>query len=278
MMSLLLCSALMAAEPDDKQLPLLKTFRKEFVQVTPGRGRYPKSFQMGSKASAPANEQPSHEVTFGYSFQVAKYEVPQNLWEAVMGSNPSKWKGPRNSVEMLTFAEAQQFCAKVTQLLRPAKLIGATEVVRLPTEAEWEYVARAGTTTRYSFGDDVAGLDAHGWFTGNAAGNDPPVGAKKPNAWGLYDIHGYLWEWCLDVGHENYQQAPVDGSAWVQGGQATRERLEVPAAGVMRGGSWKDKAEKLTSSYRSLVPKTLKDDAVGLRCILATEAKATKAP
>ena len=179
MMSLLLCSALMAAEPDDKQLPLLKTFRKEFVQVTPGRGRYPKSFQMGSKASAPANEQPSHEVIFGYDFQVAKYEIPQNLWEAVMGSNPSKWKGPRNSVEMLTFAEAQQFCAKVTQLLRSAKLIGATEVVRLPTEAEWEYVARAGTTTRYSFGDDVAGLDAHGWFTGNAAGNDPPVGAKK---------------------------------------------------------------------------------------------------
>jgi len=270
MMSLLLVSALMAAEPDDKQLPLLKTFREEFVQVTPGHGRYPKSFTMGSKGSAPATEQPSHEVTFGYNFRVAKYEVPQNLWEAVMGSNPSKWKGPRNSVEMLTFAEAQQFCAKITQLLRSAKLIGETEVVRLPTEAEWEYVARAGTATRYSFGDDVAGLDAHGWFTGNAAGNDPPVGAKKPNAWGLYDIHGYLWEWCLDAGHENYQQAPTDGSAWVKGGQAKQ--------GVIRGGSWKDKAEKLTSSYRSLVSATLKDDAVGLRCILATQTKATKTP
>ena len=270
MMSLLLVSALMAAEPDDKQLPLLKTFREEFVQVTPGHGRYPKSFTMGSKGSAPATEQPSHEVTFGYNFRVAKYEVPQNLWEAVMGSNPSKWKGPRNSVEMLTFAEAQQFCAKITQLLRSAKLIGETEVVRLPTEAEWEYVARAGTATRYSFGDDVAGLDAHGWFTGNAAGNDPPVGAKKPNAWGLYDVHGYLWEWCLDAGHENYQQAPTDGSAWVKGGQAKQ--------GVIRGGSWKDKAEKLTSSYRSLVSATLKDDAVGLRCILATENKATKTP
>ena len=270
MMSLLLVSALMAAEPDDKQLPLLKTFREEFILVTPGRGVYPKSFTMGSKGSAPSVEQPAHQVTFEYQFQVAKYEVPQNLWEAVMGSNPSKWKGPRNSVEMLTFAEAQQFCAKATRLLRSAKLIGEAEVVRLPTEAEWEYVARAGTTTRYSFGDDVAGLDAHGWFTGNAAGNDPPVGAKKPNAWGLYDIHGYLWEWCLDAGHKDYRQAPTDGSAWVKGGQAKQ--------GVMRGGSWKDKAEKLTSSYRSLVPKTLKDDAVGLRCILATETKATKTP
>jgi len=270
MMSLLLCSALIAAEPDDKQLPLLKTFRGEFVQVTPGRGRYPKSFTMGSTGSSPSEEQPAHKVTFGYDFQVAKYEVPQNLWEAVMGSNPSKWKGPRNSVEMLTFAEAQQFCAKVTQLLRSAKLIREKEVVRLPTEAEWEYVARAGTKTRYSFGDDVAGLDAHGWYTGNAAGNDPPVGAKKPNAWGLYDIHGYLWEWCLDTGHKDYREAPTDGSAWLKGGQANQR--------IMRGGSWKDKAEKLTSSYRMLVPASLKDDAVGLRCILATEPEVSKAP
>ncbi len=270
MMSLLLCSALIAAEPNDKQLPLLKTFRKEFIQVTPGRGRYPKSFTMGSTGTAPSEEQPAHEVTFGYDFQVAKYEVPQNLWEAVMGSNPSKWKGPRNSVEMLTFAEAQQFCAKVTQMLRSAKLISEKEVVRLPTEAEWEYVARAGTKTRYSFGDDVAGLDAHGWYTGNAAGNDPPVGAKKPNAWGLYDIHGYLWEWCLDTGHKDYREAPTDGSAWLKGGQGNQR--------IMRGGSWKDKAEKLTSSYRVLVSATLKDDAVGLRCILATEPKASKAP
>jgi formylglycine-generating enzyme required for sulfatase activity len=171
---------------------------------------------------------------------------------------------------MLTFAEAQQFCAKVTRLLRSAKLIGEAEVIRLPTEAEWEYVARAGTTTRYSFGDDVAGLDAHGWFTGNAADNDPPVGAKKPNAWGLYDIHGYLWEWCLDTGHKDYRQAPTDGSAWVQGGAAKLR--------VLRGGSWKDKPVKLTSSYRWLMLATLKDDAVGLRCILATETKATKTP
>lgn len=270
MTSLLLVSALMLGEPTAKQLPLLKTFREEFITVTPGQGRYPQSFTMGAKGEATPAEQPAHQVTFRYRFQVAKYEVPQNLWEAVMGSNPSRWKGPRNSVEMLSFEEAELFCKKLTQLLRSAKLIGPKEIVRLPTEAEWEYVARAGSTTRYSFGDDVAGLDAHGWFTGNAAGNDPPVGAKKPNPWGLYDIHGYLWEWCLDVGHENYQQAPTDGTAWLKGGK--------PKQRVLRGGSWKDKAEKLTSSYRSLVPAALKDDAVGLRCVLADQPQEGKSP
>jgi len=268
MTTLLLVSALMIAEPTDKQLPLLKTFRQEFISITPGRGDFPRTFTMGTKGGKQAAEQPAHEVTVAHDFQVAKYEVPQDLWEAVMGSNPSRWKGPRNSVEMLTFKEAETFCVKVTGLLRAAKLIGPGEVVRLPSEAEWEYVARAGTKTRYSFGDDVADLDAYGWHTGNAAGNDPPVGAKKPNAWQLYDVHGYLWEWCLDTGHANYQQAPADGSAWIGGGNAKQR--------VLRGGSWKDKAEKLTSTYRWLVPATLKDDAVGLRCVLAKEPAARK--
>ncbi len=192
------------------QEPLLKTFRAEFVDVPQGP-------------------------------RVAKYEVTQELWEAVVGENPSKWKGRRNSVEMLSFDEAAAFCAKVTAKLRAAELIGAAEEVRLPTEAEWEVFARAGTTTSYSFGDDVKDLDAHAWHTGNAAGNDPPVGAKKPNPWGLHDIHGYLWEWC----------STVDGGA------------------VLRGGSWKDKAEKLTSAFRQPARKELKDDAVGLRCVLA---------
>jgi formylglycine-generating enzyme required for sulfatase activity len=188
----------------------LQTFRSEFVDVPQGP-------------------------------RVAKYEVTQELWEKVMGANPSKWKGRRNSVEMLDYAEAVDFCKKVTDLLREAKLIEAAEEVRLPTEAEWEVFAKAGTSTAWSFGDDVKDLDAHAWHTGNAAGNDPPVGAKKPNPWGLYDIHGYLWEWC----------STADGGA------------------VLRGGSWKDKAEKLTSAFRQPARKDLKDDAVGLRCVLA---------
>jgi formylglycine-generating enzyme required for sulfatase activity len=177
-----------------------------------------------------------------------------------MGGNPSRWQGPRNSVEMLTWDEANDFCERITTLLRRAELIGPQQSVRLPTEAEWEYAARAGSTTLYSFGDDVAQLDAHAWSTRNAAGNDPPVGALKPNAWDLYDMHGYLWEWCADTWHDDYRGAPADGSSWTAGGDASRR--------VLRSGSWKDPAEQLTSSYRRPADRTLKDDAVGLRCVL----------
>jgi formylglycine-generating enzyme required for sulfatase activity len=245
-----------------QQAALLKTFRDEFLLITPGKGDFPAEFTMGS-ADGPADERPPHRVTLKHSFHIAKYEVPQNLWEAVVGDNPSKWKGPRNSVEMLSFDEAAAFCRKATEQMRAAGLIAAKQVIRLPSEAEWEYVARAGTRTRYSFGDDAAKLGEHAWYTGNAAGNDPPVGAKKPNPWGLYDVHGYLWEWCADHWHENYGGAPADGSAWTTGGDASRR--------VLRSGSWKDKADRLTSTARRAASKDLRGDEVGLRCVLADE-------
>ncbi|MBI3857383.1 MAG: formylglycine-generating enzyme family protein, partial [Planctomycetes bacterium] len=212
MRALILLAMLPFAGQADQQATLLKTFREEFLPITPGQKEFPAAFTMGSAA-----ETPVHEVKIAYPFQVARYEVPQNLWESVMGENPSRWKGKRNSVEMLSFDEAVEFCRKATELMRAAKLIEAGQLIRLPSEAEWEYVARAGTTTKYSFGDDVKDLDAHGWHRGNAAGNDPPVGAKKPNPWNLYDVHGYLWEWCADVWHDTYEGAPKDGSAWTAG-------------------------------------------------------------
>lgn len=254
--------------PTPQQIELLTTFRREFIAIAPGADGFPASFRMGSE-SEPKHAQPVREVRFSYSFQIAKYEVPQNLWQAVMGSNPSRWKGPRNSVEMLSFEEAEAFCHRATELMRAARLIETDEQIRLPSEAEWEYVARAGTATAYSFGDDAAKLGEYGWYTGNAAGNDPPVGAKKPNPWGLYDMHGYLWEWCADVAHDSYEGAPTDGSAWLTGGDATRR--------VLRSGSWKDPAPQLTSSYRKFAPGDLRDDAVGLRCVLAKEVAAKKA-
>jgi len=252
----------LADDLDPATKKLLETFRKEFVEIRPGEKGFPNSFAMG-RAGDGESAKPVHRVTFDYAFAVAKYEVPQNLWEAVMGENPSRWKGARNSVEMLSFDEARAFCEKATTLMRKADLIAGDEVIRLPSEAEWEYVARAGSNTAYSFGDDPAKLDDYAWHTGNAAGNDPPVGAKQPNAWNLYDIHGYLWEWCADPWHDNYERAPADGSVWQQGGDSGKR--------VLRGGSWKDEAAKLTSSYRRAADKETRDDAVGLRCVLATE-------
>jgi formylglycine-generating enzyme required for sulfatase activity len=261
MLSILFLSAALSADPTAEQLPLLKTFREEFVGITPGKGDFPASFTMGRAEGGTAAEQPAREVRLMTAFHMAKYEVPQNLWEAVMGSNPSEWKGKRNSVEKLSFGEAEEFCKKATELLRAAKLIEAGQVVRLPSEAEWEYCCRAGTKTVYSFGDDEKDLTQFGWFTGNAAGNDPPVGAKKPNPWGLYDMHGYLWEWCADPWHADYKDAPDGVAPWTKGGEAGRH--------VARGGSWKDKADRLTSSFRVGLPDSTRDSAVGLRCVLA---------
>lgn len=253
-----------AEKPTDEQVKLLKTFREEFLPITPGEGKFPATFLMGRDGEGFKDQQPVREVKLAGPFEIARYEVPQNLWEAVTGKNPSKWKGARNSVEMLSWDEANAFCRQATLLMREARLIEPNQVVRLPTEAEWEYCARAGTKTVYSFGDDEQDLDAYGWHTGNAAGNDPPVGAKKPNAWGLYDVHGYLWEWCSDAWHPSYEGAPADSANWP---------AKNAKHGLLRGGSWKDKANRLTSSYRLKALRALQDDAVGLRCVLATEGK-----
>jgi formylglycine-generating enzyme required for sulfatase activity len=254
LMRALIAASILLAAPQDELPALLKLFHEEFVPIPAG------SFEMGGEG-----EKPVHAVKLATAFRMAKYEVTQNLWTAVMGDNPSRWKGRRNAVEMISYDDAVTFCAKATALMRASKLIDAAQIVRLPSEAEWEYAARAGTKTRYSFGDDVKDLDAHAWHTGNAAGNDPPVGAKKPNPWNLFDVHGYLWEWCADTWHGSYDEAPADGSAWTGGGD--------PKQRVLRGGSWKDPASRLTSSSRRGEPRELKDDAVGLRCVLAAGEK-----
>lgn len=266
--------------PPEGDMAILQKFREEFVEITPGVGRFPASFRRGTEEGGDDSERPTAVVTFAHHFAVAKYEVPQNLYQAIMGVNPSRWKGERNSVEMVTFDDAVEFCRQATERMREAELIGPDQVIRLPSEAEWEYAARAGSQTSYSFGDDVEQLGRYAWYTGNAAGNDPPVGAKQPNAWGLYDMHGYLWEWCADVGHSNHEGAPVDGSPRAMGDQ--------PEHRVIRGGSWKDPAEGLRSAARSGqlrllmpgdqpegilkfhggVPRNLRDDAVGFRCVL----------
>lgn len=152
LMLLLVPAVGLRADDSSERARLLKTFLDEFVTITPGKDRFPATFHMGSEDGA-ASERPVHEVRMPATFRIAKYEVPQDLYQAVMGENPSSWRGPRNSAEMMTWQEANEFCTKVTTLLRQLKQIGPDEIVRLPTEAEWEYCCRAGTTTAYSFGD-----------------------------------------------------------------------------------------------------------------------------
>ena len=260
MLTALVAATLLCADPATEQAELLKVFRGEFVQITPGQGKFPRACQIGSNDAGPDGaETPAMEVKLARPFWIAKYETTQNLWQAVMGANPSRWTGPRNSAEMLTREEARKFCRLVTQRMRAAKLIDADQEVRLPSEAEWEYCARAGTTTKFSWGDDATSANDYAWHKGNAAGNDPPVGAKKPNPWGLYDMHGYLREWCDDDWSARYQPAIRDGAPWRDRGAAQ---------GVTRGGSWKEDARDLASGRRFATDLETRDDAIGLRCVL----------
>jgi outer membrane protein assembly factor BamB len=239
---------------------ILKLFESEFVTLSPGARKFPASFIMGSGKEGTDSERPARKVSLRGPFAIAKYEVTQELFFVIMGSNPSKWTGRRNSVDRVTWPEAVEFCDKVTVELRKRKLIGANEEIRLPSEAEWEYACRSGTSTAYSFGDKVEELTHYAWFTGNAKGNDPPVGAKKPNPWGLYDMHGYIWEWCADAWHPDYKDAPAD----VGPRQAKDARYR-----VLRGGSWRDAHDKCRSAHRHSSLANERSDAIGFRCVRA---------
>ena len=256
-----------AADPP-AETDLLKTFVAEFVTIAPGQNGFPTTFLMGSLRDE--NEQPMHLVSVSHPFRINRYETWQALYEQVMGYNPSRWTGPRNSVEQVTWQQAQLFCRRVTRLLHERKFIKQTEVVRLPTEAEWEYCCRAGTATAYTFGShaqltldtgsQATLLDLYGWHTGNAAGNDPPVGALLPNRWGLYDMHGYVWEMCQDQWMADYRTAPRQAHLASQSSSELR---------VIRGGSWQNSFHFLTCSKRAPIPASVISEGVGFRCVIA---------
>jgi formylglycine-generating enzyme required for sulfatase activity len=153
----------------------------------------PGEFMMGSDEFE-ENEKPVHKVTLTRPFQLGVYEVTQEQYEKVVGDNPSKFKGPANPVEA-NWPDAVAFCSLLTD--RPEEKLAGRRY-RLPTEAEWEYSCRAGTTTAFSFGSDASLLTEFAWIARNSGGRTHPVGEKKPNAWGLYDMHGNVWERCMD--------------------------------------------------------------------------------
>lgn len=258
---------LAAQPPAERKDKILKLFVDEFVLISPGKGNFPAKFTLGNTdKNAPTTEQPPTEITLKQPFWIARYEVTQELYEAVVGNNPSQWRGPRNSVEKVDALEAREFCRRVTIDLRKAKLIEKDEEIRLPSEVEWEYCCKAGTTTRWSFGDKFADLGAHCWFKDNSPGNDPPVGAKKANPWGLYDMHGYVWEWCEDSWSPSLKDTPKNGSP---------RRLADTKQVVVRGGSFADTSEFTTSTARVGKINTTLSDQIGFRCVRAKAKGAT---
>ncbi|AKE64189.1 serine/threonine kinase [Microcystis aeruginosa NIES-2549] len=217
------------APPFTEKLPNRVTL--EMVSLPAGE------FLMGSPDSDPNardNEKPQHQVKVN-SFAIGKYPVTQAQYQAVMGTNPSRFQNnPQNPVEKVSWNDAQAFCRKLSQI--------TGKTYRLPTEAEWEYACRAGTTTRYYFGDDANQLGDYAWYKGNSQAKTHPVGQKRANAWGLYDMSGNVWEWCEDDWHDNYIGAPKDGSAWLKNGNDNRSPL--------RGGSWYIDPYSCRSAYR----------------------------
>jgi formylglycine-generating enzyme required for sulfatase activity len=171
----------------------------EFVHIPSG------SYMMGDE-----NNGPVHRVNI-QEFGMSKFLITQDQWEVVarlpqveieLKENPSYFSGDRLPVESITWYEAKEFCARISRYL-------ALEI-DLPSEAQWEYACRAGTTTNFYFGDTITKDQAN--FNSDKTSD---VGIYPPNAWGLYDMHGNVWEWCEDDWHENYEGAPTDGSAWV---------------------------------------------------------------
>jgi len=221
----------------------------QFVLIPAGE------FKMGSPSSEDdrrSNEGPVHTVTIEKAYYLGKYEVTQKQWREVMGSNPSNFKGDDLPVETVSWIDVQEFVKKLNEK-------EGTDKYRLPSEAEWEYAARAGTITRYSFGNDDSDLSDYAWYNSNSGSKTHPVGQKQPNPWGMYDMYGNVWERVLDRWHDDYKGAPIDGSAWEDDSSVYPKR-------VSRGGGWSahDGGCRSATRYDS---GPAHDDRVGFRLL-----------
>jgi formylglycine-generating enzyme required for sulfatase activity len=244
--------------PPSQQAPAAPT---DMVRIPPGR------FQMGDSQEADAKPHPV-EVS---AFFMDRTLVTQDRYEKAMGDNPSRWKGAKNPVEQVRWSDAVRFCNKRSELegLRPCydlktwKCDFGADGYRLPTEAEWEYACRAGASTAYFFGDDPSKLGDYAWFDKNSGGHPRPVGEKQPNAWGLFDMCGNLWEWCNDFyGVDYYGKSPSTDPRGPDEGKTK----------VVRGGAWRFSAQRCKAGYRYNENPGYADvcfgyDIYGFRCV-----------
>jgi formylglycine-generating enzyme required for sulfatase activity len=227
----------------------------EMVQIPGG------TFTMGSpegEAQRYTDEIPQHQVTVP-SFFMGKYPVTQEQYRAIMGTNPANFQGERRPVEQVSWDDAVVFCQKLSEK--------TGRNYRLPSEAEWEYACRAGTTTPFYFGETITTDLVH--YNGNYPYGAAPkgqyrpettnVGIFPPNAFGLCDMCGNVWEWCRDVYNDNYEGAPIDGSAWLIG-KDNNKRL-------LRGGSWYKNASDCRCSNRFRLARANRVKVVSFRVV-----------
>ena len=202
----------------------------------------------------PANEKPGRLVTLTQPFYMGKYTVTQEQYEAVTASNPSRIKGAQFPVEQVSWNDATEFCRKLNGLQRSRAL-----KARLPTEAQWEYACRAGTQTLYYSGNQKSDLDAVAWTRSNSSDKPHPVGLKKPNAFGLYDMHGHVFQWCEDAYADHYDELILTDPVNAIGD--TR---------VSRGGSWRNIPEDSQSAFRHNDAPDHRFFLIGFRVVLVT--------
>jgi formylglycine-generating enzyme required for sulfatase activity len=229
-----------SVSPPDPRL--VDRFGISFVLIPAG------TFQMGS--DHPGDDaKPVHTVCLSRPFYLGIYPVTQRQWEAIMGSNPSRFQGPEHPVEQVSWDKVQEF-------IRSLNTHEGRVLYRLPTEAEWEYAARAGATGDYCFGDDVTQLSQYAWYADNAGRTTHPVGQLQPNAWGLYDMHGNVWEWVQDWYGVYAAQTVTDPQGPTSG-----------SSRVVRGGSWRIVARNCRSACRGYAEPGHRGDALGFRLL-----------
>jgi len=213
-------------------------------------------FTMGSPASEKGHDDDEiqHRVVLSKGYWLGKTEVTQYQWKSVKGSNRSSFKDSNNPVEQVSWGEAMEFCKKVTQWEQQAGRLPDGYKYSLPSEAQWEYACRAGSTGAYGGTGD---LDSMGWYDKNSGNKTHPITQKQPNAWGFYDMHGNVWEWCRDW----YGKYPSEGVTDPKG-------LATGSVSVRRGGGWRFSAEYCRSADRHYCSPDIRYDGLGFRLAL----------